>query len=181
MGNYLAYSDATGLYLKLIRTGETHPITLPPNFLAAPVDWFPDGAHLLIDGSEQADAARGLWSISVYGGLPRKLVGSALAGSVSPDGQRIAVLGNSREWGDVGNEIWTVNSDGTNPFKVVPAFNDGAIGSVAWAPDSSRIAYTRSQWGGYMSSSASVEIALPNQSAPRRVLSGPNVGSALYW
>src|SRR6266496_3665216 len=32
-GNYLAYSDVTGLYLKSIRSGETHPIVLPKDFL----------------------------------------------------------------------------------------------------------------------------------------------------
>ena len=31
-GKFLAYSDNTGLYLKEIRTGETHRVTLPQNF-----------------------------------------------------------------------------------------------------------------------------------------------------
>jgi len=31
-GRYLAYADITGVYLKLIRTGETHSVPLPPNF-----------------------------------------------------------------------------------------------------------------------------------------------------
>src|SRR5229473_8099509 len=30
-GKYLAYADSTGVYLKLIRTGETHLIPLPPD------------------------------------------------------------------------------------------------------------------------------------------------------
>jgi hypothetical protein len=46
-GKYLAYTDSTGIYLKLIRTGETHPLPLPPNFPAHVDDWFQDGSHLL--------------------------------------------------------------------------------------------------------------------------------------
>jgi Tol biopolymer transport system component/DNA-binding winged helix-turn-helix (wHTH) protein len=180
-GNYLAYSDVTGLYLKLIRTGETHLVVLPKDFLGMPVGWFPDGAHLLINGSEKPESERGLWSISIYGGTPRKLIDSALMGSVSPDGQRIAFLRGTPDWGDFGNEIWIVNSDGTNPLRLVPTINNGAIGALAWAPDSSRIAYTRSQWGGYMADNSMIEIASLNQSAGHTVLSSRNLGSALRW
>jgi hypothetical protein len=52
-GKYLAYTDGTGVYLKLIRTGETHPVPLPPNFSADLDDWFPDGSHLLVSREEQ--------------------------------------------------------------------------------------------------------------------------------
>jgi DNA-binding winged helix-turn-helix (wHTH) protein len=34
-GRFLLYSDSTGLYQKLIRTGETHSVPLPQNFSAA--------------------------------------------------------------------------------------------------------------------------------------------------
>src|SRR6202030_265796 len=75
-GKYLAYADNTGVYLKLIRTGETHPIPLPPNFFARVDDWFPDGSHLLVSREEQPGKAS-LWSISVFGGSPRLLANDA--------------------------------------------------------------------------------------------------------
>ena len=53
-GKYLAYSDNTGIYLKLLRTGETHPVPLPPDFYARVDDWFPDGSRLLVTRAEQA-------------------------------------------------------------------------------------------------------------------------------
>jgi Tol biopolymer transport system component len=31
-GKYLAYTDSTGIYLKLIRTGEIHAVPLPAEF-----------------------------------------------------------------------------------------------------------------------------------------------------
>ena len=51
-GKYLAYADNTGVYLKLIRTGETHRVPLPPDFSARVDDWFPDGSHLLVTRQE---------------------------------------------------------------------------------------------------------------------------------
>jgi DNA-binding winged helix-turn-helix (wHTH) protein/Tol biopolymer transport system component len=180
-GNYVAYSDPTGLYLKLISTGETHPVNLPNDFFAMPVSWFPDGAHLLIDGGKKSNAERGLWSISIYGGLPRKLMDSALTGSVSPDGQHIAFLRGTSDWGDVGSEIWTTNSDGNNPIRLVSPINNGAIGTVVWATDSAHLAYTLSQWGGHTTESATIEIVSTAGSVRHTVLSNRNLGPALHW
>jgi Tol biopolymer transport system component/DNA-binding winged helix-turn-helix (wHTH) protein len=180
-GNYLAYSDATGFYLKLISTGETHPISLPTDFFAMPVGWFPDGAHLMIDGGEKSDTDRGLWSISIYGGLPRKLVDSALTGAVSPDGQHIVFLRGVSDWGDLGTEVWSISSDGSNPTRIVAAVSDSVIGSVAWAPDGTRIAYTLKKWGGQTAESASIEIVSADGSVRHTVLSNRNIGSALRW
>jgi hypothetical protein len=50
---YLAYADNTGIFLKLIRTGEAHPVPLPPDFSARVDDWFPDGSHVLVSRAEQ--------------------------------------------------------------------------------------------------------------------------------
>ena len=88
-GKYLAYSDNTGIYLKLIRTGEVHPVLLPPSFSARVDDWFPDGSRLLVSRRDEPGKAS-LWSISVFGGSPRPLADDALGGSVSPDGAHIA-------------------------------------------------------------------------------------------
>src|SRR5207302_6438496 len=51
-GKYLAYTDSTGTYLKLVRTGETHPVPLPANFSVHVDGWFPDGSHLLVTREE---------------------------------------------------------------------------------------------------------------------------------
>jgi DNA-binding winged helix-turn-helix (wHTH) protein len=84
---YLAYTDATGLYLKQIRTGETHAVSLLANFAAEIMGWFPDGTHLLV-----SQRGRGLWSVSLFGGTPRLLSDKALGGSISPDGSQVAFV-----------------------------------------------------------------------------------------
>jgi DNA-binding winged helix-turn-helix (wHTH) protein len=180
-GKYLAYSDSTGLYLKLVRAGETHPISLPNGFSGMPVGWFPDGTHLLLAGAPNPGADRGLWRVSIYGGAPWKLVDLAVRGSVSPDGQRIAFVRGTPVWGDMGNEIWVVNSDGTGPLKIASAVDNSVIGALTWAPDNNRIAYIRVQWSGHMADSNSIEITSIKGDPPRTVLSDSRVGSSLYW
>ena len=51
-GTCLAYSDATGLYLKLIRSGEIHKIAVPGGS-GHLEGWFPDGAHVLVSRAER--------------------------------------------------------------------------------------------------------------------------------
>ena len=88
-GKFLAYTDTKGIYLKQLRTGETHSVPLPPNFSVHVDDWFPDGSHLLVSRKDQLGKAS-LWSISVFGGSPRHLADDGAGGSVSPDGSHIA-------------------------------------------------------------------------------------------
>jgi WD40 repeat protein len=143
-GKYLAYADNSGIYLKQIRTGEAHPVPLPPNFSARVDDWFPDGSHLLVSREEQPGKAS-LWSISIFGGSPRLLADDASGGSVSPDGSRIAFrrLDFTYE-GLFGREEWVMRSDGTDQVKVAADKSDGSeVGVPTWSPDGKRIASWR--------------------------------------
>jgi serine/threonine protein kinase len=113
-GKYLAYADNTGVYLKLIRTGEVHLVPLPANFSARLDDWFPDGSRLLITRRDEPRKAS-LWSISVFGGSPHALADDAFGASVSPDGAHIASLRAEMPY-DVRLQAWVrlrrANGDG---------------------------------------------------------------------
>ena len=178
-GKHLAYSDSTGTYLKLIRTGETHSLQLPANFLAHMDDWFPDGSHLLISREDQPGKTS-LWSISVFGGSPRHLADNAAGGSVSPDGSHVAFLRSDLTYDRYGREIWIMRSDGTDPVEVagvVTGESDGSrFGVPTWSSDGKRIAYIR-----YRSSSIVVEVNEWQSLRAESIFSDSRLASVLHW
>jgi eukaryotic-like serine/threonine-protein kinase len=153
-GAYLAYSDATGAYMKQVTTGETHPIALPKGITGHPVAWYPDGNHFLLQWFANAEDNPGLWLLSILGGNARKIVDDGWGGAVSPDGSRIAFIRNAVGVGGfcrlnldcryaLGREIWTTGPDGANPERIVEANAEDRFGPVAWSPDGQQIAYVR--------------------------------------
>jgi len=178
-GKFLAYTDTKGIYLKQIRTGETHPVPLPPNFSVHVDDWFPDGSHLLVSRKDQLGKAS-LWSISVFGGSPRQLADDALAGSVSPDGLHIAFRRVDVAYGGwLGREQWIMRSDGTDPIKVADDKGSG-VGTPTWSPDGKRIAYVRTALA-YNALTRSVEVNEWESAKAQTLFSDSGLTPALHW
>jgi DNA-binding winged helix-turn-helix (wHTH) protein/Tol biopolymer transport system component len=172
-GKYLAYSDSTGLYLKLVDSGETHPLPLPANFTPAVESWFPDSVHLAVSWVENASKPPGLWTISILGGSPRKLTDVGSFARVSPDGAKIAF--SRGPWDD--NEIWLMDSDGNGARKLV----DGGLdyfGPVGWSPDGQRFAAVR---GSVERPESQIQVYDPQTGRPENMLSLAGLGPDLLW
>src|SRR6516164_694498 len=146
-GKYVAYSDTTGLYIRHINTGEVRPLRLPKRFNAIPTGWFPDESNLLLKSWDAAPENPSLWKVSILGGSPQKVIEDANDGAVSPDGSKIAFL---RDAYPHTQEIWVVESDGSNARRVVQASSGSGISSVAWSPNGRRLAYMRFVGFGYL-------------------------------
>jgi len=164
-GKYLAYNDFSNkLYLLAIDSGEVRQ--LPSSAPYFPLDWFPDGNHLLLlSGTSEGSA---VWKMSTWDSSVRKLwddptgqTGQAL----SPDGSHIAVLKRSRE-------IWLMGADGEEPHRIIASDQD--LSSIAWSPTAQRLAYIRLE-GTFAKRQVTIETCDLAGGARTIVLSDPDL------
>jgi serine/threonine protein kinase len=144
-GKYLAYSDHTGMHVKLIQTGQILSIPQPEGRATElnnwwPNGWFPDSTKFIAEGLESGQSYSA-WVISVLGGPPRKLRDDADAWSVSPDGTLIAFGTGDAFYRN--REIWLMGPQGEEPRRFVSGSEDDGFFWAAWSPDGQRIAYER--------------------------------------
>jgi Tol biopolymer transport system component/DNA-binding winged helix-turn-helix (wHTH) protein len=190
---YLAFSDRSGLFLRIVATGETHSIALPANSKMRPTSWFPDGDHVLVVNSADYEDGPSLWNVSVLSGNLRKVLANARDGAVSPDGSQIAFTR-----GDGTNqEIWLASAQGERQRKVIGQAGGDVLqrqyrevlgsageifGQLVWSPDSSRFAFTRYVYRpGYRDGDVSLGICDPASNRVDFVLSTRRLGETVAW
>jgi eukaryotic-like serine/threonine-protein kinase len=135
-GRQLASLDrANGLSLLQIDSGEKRSFTDTAS--VAPMGWFPDGTHLLIERLVPINS-RGLWKMSTVDGSSRKLLDESFipSAAVSPDGTRIAFIK-----GPTFGEIWVMGAAGEDPHRIL-SIEPSFAGSLGWSSTSQRIAFT---------------------------------------
>jgi eukaryotic-like serine/threonine-protein kinase len=162
-GKYLAFCSNGKLFRQIVQSGEKRSLDLPEGFYAAAVVWFPDETKLLVSRTEERWTTikgqltrfpdRSLWSLSILGGAPHKIVDHAEfpggfhpdGSSVSPDGSQIAFHRFEPERETV--ELWVVGASGEGPRRVrapspAPQDHDGYFGPV-WSSNGQRLFYIR--------------------------------------
>ncbi len=161
-GKYLAYTDflSRNLYLLAIDSGEIRQLPMPAAY--QPIDWFPDGNHLLMSG-----ANGDLWKMSTWESSLRRLWGSSTSGAaLSPDGSHIAFVKDSRE-------LWTMGGDGEEPRRILASDSPDYQG-IAWSPMGQRLAYLRTH-GTFDKGDVTIETCDLSGGAPTVVLSDPRM------
>jgi Tol biopolymer transport system component len=78
-----------------------------------------------------------VWTVSVLGQSARKLRDGALGTDISPDGMHIVFLSTV----PLLREIWVMDSQGSNPQKVLALGENEILRRVSWSPDGDRLAY----------------------------------------
>jgi DNA-binding winged helix-turn-helix (wHTH) protein/Tol biopolymer transport system component len=145
-GKLLAYTDTTGLYLRHVASGETYPVRLPKGVDPLVESWFPDGVHLLVSWVQSPQKPPGLWQISIFGGVPRKLMDEGSSASLSPDGSQIIFVKQAAS----AEEVWVMQADGDRARRLIRSEEDN-FSQAAWAPDGKRFAYSRTKTRYYTS------------------------------
>jgi eukaryotic-like serine/threonine-protein kinase len=157
-GRYLAYSDARGMKIKSIETGETQAVPQPNELKDRAVNWgvrswFPDGTRFLANAvphglgpQEVSSQVTSIWVVSLLGGAPRKIRDNAVAYSVSPDGSSIAFGTKNGRAGD--REIWLMNPNGEQARKLYDTDESSTISEPVWSPDGKLVVYTEGNSDG---------------------------------
>jgi Tol biopolymer transport system component/DNA-binding winged helix-turn-helix (wHTH) protein len=112
-GTMVYVDDADGrpqLWIRSLSGGESTQLTFLDGFGAGSPRWSPEGDEILFNH------ARGIWSVSRFGGAPRKVIESGRNPSFSADGRRIAYEGLGIP--DDDRSIWIANWDGTERRRV---------------------------------------------------------------
>src|SRR5580704_623218 len=141
-GKYLAFADEHGLYVRLIGSGETHPLSVTAAAKIYRISWLPDGSKILATGITPESPIPSVWAISLLGGELRKLREDVEEAVSSPDGSKIVFTTKSE------SEIWVMGSNGEEPRKLLKGAAQDAFAQLAWFPDGKRILFFRSPMVG---------------------------------
>ena len=188
-GKYLEYTDAKGMHIRFIATGEIKNIPEPEAFKDVQVHWdlagwFPDSARFIANAhppapSEWSGASRNtsIWIFSLLGGPPQKLRDHAVAYSVSPDGSLISFGTNQGRFGD--REIWQMGPSGDQAVKLYETDEESAIGGLYWSRDGNLVVYDKTDTSGDTIISARRD---PGGGPPTTILSSSETaGMSEYW
>jgi eukaryotic-like serine/threonine-protein kinase len=184
-GKYVAYTDnSKKVHLLLVDSGDVRSLSLDSSYV--PLDWFPDGLHLLL---APINGQPGFWKFSTWDSQLRKLwegpldstgSGRVRNTAVSPDGSRIAFI----EGADL-REIWLMGAEGEDPHRIAEFSAQDTLANLAWSPGGGRLAYVhvRGTFAKHESVIETCDLAGKSRSVvlSEPMLWGPDGIAGLAW
>lgn len=141
-GRLLAYATSDGVFLRVLRGGETSMLHSPREFTVDGISWLPDGSKLIVSGFSEQTFRPSLWVIASTGDQPRLLRNEARSAVVSADGSRIVFLS-----GDL-SSIWIMGTGGEEPRQVIQGAPEDTFPLVLWSADAKQILFQRRHFSG---------------------------------
>ena len=145
-GRHLAYTDARGIHVQAVETGEVRTVpesANPPNGATWDVaaGWLADGSGFVVNLLPGTDVARSsVWLVGTTG-PPRKIRDHAQALCASPDGSWIAFAADGRQRDY--RSIWLIDQKGRSAHQFFTADTGSSIAGLSWSPDGHRVVYLR--------------------------------------
>jgi serine/threonine protein kinase/WD40 repeat protein len=127
--------------------------------------WAPDSSTLIYFTPAKTESDDGtIWEISALGGWPRRIISASVAGDISHDGLRIALLQRA----ETGLALIVASRDGsrTDRAALLPA---GFYTFLRWSPDDRAIALQRWNHGAF---SGAIELCSLDTGAVREAIGG---------
>ncbi|MGH9621696.1 MAG: winged helix-turn-helix domain-containing protein [Bryobacteraceae bacterium] len=139
-GKLLAYADPNELWLRVLKTGITDPLYLPPGLRVNRIAWFADNLQLVLSGFNTPAASLQVWREPITGKGASLVRRNAADAAPSPDGSELAYTAQ----GD--SEIWLMGVDGENPRLFVKGAKGETFPFLFWAGGGKRLSYQRRQF-----------------------------------
>jgi serine/threonine protein kinase len=164
-GASLAYADKTGLYLRILDSGEIHQLPCPPGARVYQIGWFPNNRDLLVTAMPGSSRRTQLWAMSVFGGAPKLVRDDVRDFGISPEGSRIAFIPNSVD------SVWVMSSAGDQARRVLSSSPGSVYATPIWYPRTDVVLYTSTALASGKSSLRSVNLET-GKPGPFRVVEG---------
>jgi serine/threonine protein kinase len=168
-GKYLAYDSVLSKKTHILDIDSGDLRDLPSPEVPDPLDWYPDGSHLVV----QRHGHPGLWKVSVWDGTYRKLVDDDVNNAIiSPDGSQVAFANQQ-------GEIWLMGGDGEDPRRILAPDKGETLAHFAWSPHGQRLVYSRSRGDFYNQRDGKLETCNLQGGERTLILSDPRLWGLL--
>jgi Tol biopolymer transport system component/class 3 adenylate cyclase len=138
-GQYLAYVEPRGIYVRDIQSGIDKPLPTPEGSALSSPDWelawFPDSSRLLVSGPTGGEKLESLWLFHLLVGPPQRIAEKAEFPSVAPD-DRIAYIDAETE-----STIWALLPESGGRKRILDAPKGNFFGAICWSPTGGRLGF----------------------------------------